>query len=348
MAGILHVCLITACRKVFLIQCISYETLSPGSAPTASPYSIVGYSTSYRFLTFTPSYGLKQADRTFSLPPPSPIHPSSLPCRSRISQFLILPPHQKQGHGAHLYNTMTKHFLDDPSCVEITVEDPNESFDDLRDYCDYARLSTNGTFAKISLNNNHPKTLTANRVGVRVPTGKFMDVALLETLRKENKLAPRQFYRLVELNLFSRFTARVRQSGYARLRKRGGEPDPELRGYYYWRLLVKQRIYKKNKDVLMQLDRRERIEKVEETVGEVAGDYERLLRGIASGKGRTWKSVERNIDGSSEQNGNAGSEEMTVRSKRKIVDDDEDDDDDEGKQKERAAKKPRDGDSGDG
>lgn len=70
---------------------------------------------------------------------------------------------------------------------------------------------------------------------------------------------------------------------------------------------MKQRIYKKNKDVLMQLDRTERIDKVEETLGDQAGDYERLLRALA---------------------GNGGADVQVGvrrdRGKRKIIDDDED------------------------
>lgn len=95
-----------------------------------------------------------------------------------------------------------------------------------------------------------------------------------------------------------------------RLTQRGKTKDDDDRAYYYWRLLVKQRVYKKNRDVLMQLDRSERIEKVEQTVGEVAGDYERLLRGIEGGKG-------------------TGNGAGLARRKRKVVMDEEDEEDEQ-------------------
>ena len=64
----------------------------------------------------------------------------------------------------------------------------------------------------------------------------------------------------------------------------------------------------------MQLDRAERVDKVEETVGEVAGDYERLLRGMEK-----WQGGER-----------SGGSERRDRAKRKVVDEDDEDDEDEG------------------
>ena len=80
--------------------------------------------------------------------------------------------------------------------------------------------------------------------------------------------------------LLSRIPPEVRQRGGARLTQRGKAAEGDDRVYYYWRLLVKQRVYKQNRDLLAQLERVERIEKVEQTVGEVVGDYERLLRGL--------------------------------------------------------------------
>jgi len=263
----------------------SYERISSPTAPNTSPYSIVGYSTSYRFLTYqhTTPASQNQAE-PFTFPPEHPISVSSLPSRARISQFLILPAHQGHSHGTHLYNTMISTFLADPACTEITVEDPNEAFDDLRDYCDYNRLRSNGTLSQIKLNTNIDFKATTRRIGVRVPTSKLLDKPLLKTFRLKNKLAPRQFDRLVELHLLSQIPPHNRQSGTARLTQRGRATDEGDRAYYYWRLLVKQRIYKKNKDVLMQLDRIDRIDKVEETLGDQGGDYERLLRAL-EGKG---------------------------------------------------------------
>lgn len=208
---------------------------------------------------------------------------------------------------------MVKTFRASPTCTEITVEDPNEAFDDLRDYCDYKYLLDNGTFAKISLKTDIDHKLSARKIGVRVPTSKLLDMPLLENLRQRNKIAPRQFARLVELHLLTKIAPHNRQAGTARLTQRGRATDPNDRAFYYWRLLVKQRVYKKNKDVLIQLDRRERIDKVEQTVGEVAGDYERLLRGMEK-----WAGGE----------AGAGSERRD-RAKRKVVDEDEDDGDED-------------------
>ena len=272
--------------------------------PNSSPYSLVGYSTTYHFLSYQPSSSpSKSSSHTFTLPPDDPFSPTSLPTRARISQFLILPHHQSHSHGTHLFNTLTSTFLSSPTISEITVEDPSEAFDDLRDYCDYTRLLNNGTFSQISLNTSLPSKVTTKRIGVRVPTSQLLDIPLITSLRQKNKLAPRQFARLVELYLFSRIPRSVRVSGTARLTQKARTTNEDDKMWYYWRLLVKQRVYKKNRDVLMQLDRLERVEKVEETVGEVVGDYERLLRGL-EGKG--------------------GAKRLG-RAKRRIVDDEDED-----------------------
>lgn len=71
----------------------------------------------------------------------------------------------------------------------------------------------------------------------------------------------------------------------------------------------------------MQLDRAERIDKVEQAVGEQAGDYERLLRGMEK-----W---ERGGGG-----GDGAAGERRDRGKRKVVlEDDEDEEMEMGDQK---------------
>ncbi|KAL9025754.1 MAG: hypothetical protein Q9196_005476, partial [Gyalolechia fulgens] len=249
--------------------------------------------------------------------------------------FLIVPSHQSHSHGTHLYNTLVRTFLSSPQISEITVEDPNEAFDDLRDYCDYARLTANGTFAQIHLAKALPSTLFQKRIGVRVPTGQLLDLPLLHHLRIKNKIAPRQFARLVEMYLLSLLPLATRQSGTARLTQRARSQNESDRQWYYWRLLVKQRVYKKNRDVLMQLERVERVEKVEETVGEQVGDYERLLRRMGERKERRKKKRGRDEededeDEDEEKEGKKGGidvdgrgEKRRERGKRKVVVDDD-------------------------
>ncbi|MCJ1343579.1 histone acetyltransferase 1, partial [Peltigera leucophlebia] len=162
-----------------------------------------------------------------------------------------------------------------------------------------------------------------------VPTSKLLDVSLLDSLRHKNKLAPRQWARLVELYLLSLIAPYKRQAGVARLTQRGKTKDDDDRAFYYWRLLVKQRVYKQNRDLLIQLNRGERIDKVEQTVGEIAGDCERLLRNLEKRK---------DLDDllTSTSNGNEeGMEDPAPRERKRglvkrkviVIDDDDDDDD---------------------
>lgn len=93
------------------------------------------------------------------------------------------------------------------------------------------------------------------------------------------KIAPRQFLRVIELNLLSRLPEGVRASLIDRQPTATGAKLKALQHeYHLWQLWVKTRLYKHNKDMLIQLERVERIEKLEQALGGVEADYARLLR----------------------------------------------------------------------
>ena len=50
-----------------------------------------------------------------------------------------------------------------------------------------------------------------------------------------------------------------------------------MRPYHYWHLLVKQRVYREEKDSLMQYDKEARIVKLERMVKDLMQDYDQLL-----------------------------------------------------------------------
>ncbi|XP_069680649.1 histone acetyltransferase type B catalytic subunit [Periplaneta americana] len=56
--------------------------------------------------------------------------------RPRISQMLVLPPFQRIGLGAQLLENIYKHYTCRSGVVDITVEDPSEEFQRLRDFVD--------------------------------------------------------------------------------------------------------------------------------------------------------------------------------------------------------------------
>jgi histone acetyltransferase 1 len=255
---------------------------SPVKDAEASPYIFMGYSTVYQYYFIPPTPPgtpesrkaiQRPATADFELPFPTETAYTSLPCRSRISQFIILPPFQAGGNGARFYKTIFDFYLKLPQTVEITVEDPNESFDDLRDLNDLIYLRTLPDFTSLTINNK-----AVVRSKGRVPTNEIIDVKALEKLRQKSKIAPRQFARVVEMQLVSLIPTNIRQS-LIHERKTGG-PAEKLKEheYHLWQLFVKQRLYRHNKDTLIQLDRAERIDRLDDALSNVEADYARLLR----------------------------------------------------------------------
>ncbi|CAK7223734.1 histone acetyltransferase 1 [Sporothrix eucalyptigena] len=282
----------------------------PGSADSYE-HEFAGYSTVYRFLLpvgpATPPRKTADDD-TFSLPPSddqghqkTSFALAKLPCRSRISQFIILPPFQGKGNAGRLYSTIFDEYLNEPQTTEITVEDPNEAFDDLRDIADLKYLSALPAFTEaIHIN----KSVKIPRTG---PSPRdIVDPAALEKLRHQTKIAPRQFSRVVEMYLMQQLAPAVRPTleedeedededeeeggkgksvaaAVAVANGKGKAAAPPVatkeqeHEYKLWRLFVKQRLYRHNKEILGQLERSQRIDKLEETLVSVELEYARIL-----------------------------------------------------------------------
>ena len=66
--------------------------------------------------------------------------------RPRISQVLVMPPFQRFGLGAHLLDSIYSYYIPLPRVVDITVEDPSEEFQRLRDFVDVKNCRTLANF----------------------------------------------------------------------------------------------------------------------------------------------------------------------------------------------------------
>ncbi|OBZ75134.1 Histone acetyltransferase type B catalytic subunit [Grifola frondosa] len=226
---------------------VLYEKRKRRSAPDIATYHFVGYSTLYPFYCF----------------------PERV--RMRISQFVILPPYQQEGHGSALYTAVYRHVLAQPRIAELTVEDPAEAFEDLRDRNDLKMLLANERFMAEAFGSEGVSSGGGKVGGVGKGKGKGKgkasagkmgppaDRAWLEKWRVELKIASRQFHRLIEmlmLKYLDPMDARVQRA---------------------YRLQVKERLYRFNFETLMQLDKEERQQKLEETFRTVRADYLRIL-----------------------------------------------------------------------
>lgn len=110
--------------------------------------------------------------------------------RLRLSQFVILPPYQHQGHGSKLYTTLFRHMLERAEVAELTVEDPAEAFEDLRDRNDLRFLVKEGIVKDPMLYVDVGKGKRGSRVEWEL------------AIRRKYKIAQRQFDRLLEMLLF--------------------------------------------------------------------------------------------------------------------------------------------------
>lgn len=286
-----------------------YRTRQSSGSADRCEHEFAGYSTVYRFLlplgAATPPRAVANGESAaetaeLQLPASDSGEPefslATLPCRSRISQFIILPPFQGKGNAGRLYSTIFDEYLAEPQTTEITVEDPNEAFDDLRDIADLKFLSRLPAFTKtVSIN----KTVQIPRTGPS--PNNIVDASALDTLRYQTKIAPRQFNRAVEMYLMQKLAPAVRptlegdedeeeeeenERAAARTAASGKGKAPTMPAlatkeqqheYRLWRMFVKQRLYRHNKEILGQLDRSQRIEKLEETLRSVELEYARIL-----------------------------------------------------------------------
>ena len=252
-----------------------------------SKYCLAGYSTSFRTFTF-PDRQAQSADSVTEQEIDKLVAqwskeknttddakgPMDLPSRERLSQFIILPPYQGKGLGSQLYIVMYAESIAPPNVVEFTVEDPNEAFDDMRDVCDLIHLRLyEDDFATLSINTAiAPAKLKSD---THIPTDDIVHGPTKERVQKSTKIMPRQLARLIEMETLSKIPRMNRSANrITRKEKSSNEND---RAYYFWRLYVKQRLYIHNRDTLIQLDREERIEKLEGALEGLQGDYERLL-----------------------------------------------------------------------
>jgi len=227
---------------------VLYEKRKKRTTPVTESYHFVGYSSLHPFYCF----------------------PDKV--RLRLSQFVIAPPYQHQGHGSALYNAIYQYVLTQPAVVELTVEDPAEAFEDLRDRNDLAMLLGNTAFMAEAFGSDvlsHDggrvgRARASARAGTRAkpPAGKLgppADRVWLERWRKELKIAGRQFHRLIEMLIQLHLN------------------PADARAIKAYRLQVKERLYRFNYEVLVQLEEKERLEKLEETFQTVRGDYQRIL-----------------------------------------------------------------------
>jgi histone acetyltransferase 1 len=297
--------------------------------PNTSPYVLAGYSTSYRSFTFpdrsetditkhdsglsSPTQSLQdllaqptETTNQFTQKPDLP-SPLELPSRERLSQFLILPPHQSAGHGQALYNAMYKHLTAPEYVVEFTIEDPNEDFDQLRDICDLLRLRQDPKFRALGVQGD---AVPADEMSAdsEVPTDLIVPLVVRESLREQYKLQARQFARLVEIQALSQIPLTNRSK--ARITRKEKSTNKHDKDYFFWRLYTKQRLYVFNRDQISQLEASERVEKLEAALDSVVEGYQEILERI--------ERIERERP--------ATSEELSFRDKRKrkhVVDDDD-------------------------
>ena len=301
---------------------LSYKKLSTTAASNISPYNFIGYATTYRFYRFQAppkaKSGIETPSTLETFPSTTQLSAKMLPSRLRISQFLILPDYQRGGHGSALYNAIYAEALADHTIVEMTVEDPSEEFDKLRDVNDFKLLRPEFEKAGVKLNTDPFLKAERNRIR-KVPTSTLMPISTLKDLRRRFKIAGRQFSRLTELYLLANIGFSHRQLGGGNktaLKIKGPKAaDPDDRSYYWWRVLVKQRIYRKNKDVLIQEPVEDRISKVDDTANGQEDEYEGILLLHAT-----------SLQKEEARNGHAVGDGPSVPRKRKVIEDDDDDD----------------------
>lgn len=203
--------------------CVLYD-VSNESLP-----EIVGFTTVYNYWKYP---GFEKFDD------------GAIEIRKKISQFVILPTHQGKGLGGEFYQKLYELWLKDDKIIEIVIEDPNESFDDLRDRNDVVRLVDS-------------KVIDLSELTVELAS----DQTWFSKLKASQKLEKRQLSRLLEMLLLYK----LKNYDSTNLSKKK------------IRLFIKRRLYEKNKEALLTLDQPTRLDKLQTAYDALEQDYYRIV-----------------------------------------------------------------------
>ncbi|KAG5373132.1 Histone acetyltransferase type B catalytic subunit [Yarrowia sp. C11] len=230
---------------------------------------IVGFSTVYCYWFLEPSVKQEKAPKDASLEQLKK-QPFSPTLRKRISQFVILPPHQGKGIGGHLYSLLFRRFHADPNVYEVTVEDPSEAFDDLRDRCDLKWLTDQGFSSEVfkmlqttSAQGTKPGEVVVGKS--KIVAGEFW-TQWLEERRMKYKMVDRQFYRCFEMILLACLEV----------------PSPsKKRNFKDSRLFIKKRVFMRNKEFLEDMESNAMVmSKLQETYESMVEDFTRIMKPV--------------------------------------------------------------------
>ncbi|KAJ8670297.1 hypothetical protein QAD02_001556 [Eretmocerus hayati] len=121
--------------------------------------------------------------------------------RPRIAQVLILPPFQNMGLGSHLLRAIYREYLTREDVKDITVEDPSEDFQRLRDYVDAVNCSKLPSFSKENLMKGFNKTMVLE-AREKFKINRKQSRRIYEILRlKSTDLSNKDEYREYRLNV---------------------------------------------------------------------------------------------------------------------------------------------------
>lgn len=195
---------------------------------------VIGYATCYKYWNY--KGGSKNFDSLEKVP-------EEYSFKSKISQFLIFPTFQNKKFGSLLYNGIYDHWLKDNSIIEINIEDPNESFDALRDKNDFNRIvKSTEVMSMIDPNMFLQSTLSKDDLEKHY-------IKVVDFLHEKMKFQFKQAQRLLEMIFI-----------YLNLDD-------------FIKLIMMKRVYKQNYELLMDFSKEDRNEKLAETVENIKQEY---------------------------------------------------------------------------
>ncbi|XP_031786692.1 histone acetyltransferase type B catalytic subunit [Nasonia vitripennis] len=133
--------------------------------------------------------------------------------RPRIAQVLILPPFQGIGLGSHLLRAIYREYISRSEVKDITVEDPSEDFQRLRDYVDAMNCRTLPSFSKDNLVQGFNKSM-ANEAREKFKINKKQSRRIYEILRlRVTDVSNESEYRDYRLDVKKRLNIPYRREG---------------------------------------------------------------------------------------------------------------------------------------